>query len=275
MEVVQAAAELVPVMADALGAEAYFHIFQQLHWPPLHEKLHGSQPAGLRAALIGGCQPASLQPSLRAPCWSHGATWLPWHLQLGVRLCSTAEPGSACNWPLHPMTSVVIACLGKALPSAGLRVLDALFRIKNCNCIQSDVSTGVRVGRLLIGGNSGSQNNVVGTLEARIMWVLTAGNLAEAAKHLQGRLQPLCGQLIPIVLRELCDSEAGNRQNAAFCAGLLAQHCPEQVHAQLGQLLQVSKGGGNQCICRSCALACIVCVSTTVVPYAVCAAAAN
>ncbi len=72
--------------------------------------------------------------------------------------------------------------------------------------------------------------------------VLTAGNLAEAAKHLQGRLQPLCGQLMPIVVRELRDSEAGNRQNAAYCAGLLAQHCPQQVHGQLGQLLQVSNG---------------------------------
>eukprot|EP00891_Asterochloris_glomerata_P009671 jgi/Astpho2/9671/e_gw1.00146.14.1_t len=117
VEVVQAAAELLPVMAEALGADAYLPIFQQLHWPPLHEKLHGSQPAGLRAALIG--------------------------------------------------------------------------------------------------------------------------NLAEAAKHLQGRLQPLCGQLMPIVVRELRDSEAGNRQNAAYCAGLLAQHCPQQVHGQLGQLLQV------------------------------------
>ena len=82
MEVVQAAAELVPVMAEALGGDAYFPIFQQLHWPPLHEKLHGSQPAGLRAALIGGYQPASRRVSSSAPCWSCGATWLLWHLQL-------------------------------------------------------------------------------------------------------------------------------------------------------------------------------------------------
>ena len=82
MEVVQAAAELLPVMAEALGADAYFHIFQQLHWPPLHEKLHGSQPAGLRAALIGGCQPACRQLSPPAPC-AGAATWLLWHLQLG------------------------------------------------------------------------------------------------------------------------------------------------------------------------------------------------
>ena len=68
MEVVQAAAELLPVMAEALGADAYLPIFQQLHWPPLHEKLHGSQPAGLRAALIGRCQPASRPISSSAPC---------------------------------------------------------------------------------------------------------------------------------------------------------------------------------------------------------------
>ena len=83
MEVVQAAAELLPVMAEALGADAYFPIFQQLHWPPLHEKLHGSQPAGLRAALIGRCQPASRQVSSSTPCWSSDATGLLWHLQLG------------------------------------------------------------------------------------------------------------------------------------------------------------------------------------------------
>ena len=90
------------------------------------------------------------------------------------------------------------------------------------------------------------------SLEASTTWALTAGNLAETAKHLQGRLQPLCGQVMPIVLRELRDSEAGNRQNAAFCAGLVAQYCPEQVHGQLGQLLQVSDGGGPQCMQAMC-----------------------
>ena len=130
-------------------------------------------------------------------------------------------------------------------------VLDVLFRIKNCNRVQPDMCEGAGVGRLLITGTttrcvSGSHKTT---------WVLTAGNLAEAAKHLQGRLQPLCGQLVPIILRELRDSEAGNRQNAAFCAGLLAQYCPEQVHRQLGQLLQVSHIGGphvHACLCIAC-----------------------
>ena len=82
MEVVQAAAELVLVMAEALGADAYFPIFQQLHWPPLHEKLHGSQPAGLRAALIGrsACRSAGflIRTILELRC--HMVLW---HLQLG------------------------------------------------------------------------------------------------------------------------------------------------------------------------------------------------
>ena len=46
-------------------------------------------------------------------------------------------------------------------------------------------------------------------------------------------------KVLPILFRELRCEDGGNRRNAAFCAGVFCQHAPEQMQAQLGQLLQV------------------------------------
>ena len=53
-------------------------------------------------------------------------------------------------------------------------------------------------------------------------------------------------KVLPILFRELRCEDGGNRRNAAFCAGVFCQHAPEQMQAQLGQLLQVFSFG-NLC----------------------------
>ncbi len=50
-------------------------------------------------------------------------------------------------------------------------------------------------------------------------------------------------KVLPILFRELRCEDGGNRRNAAFCAGVFCQHAPEQMQAQLGQLLQVFSFG--------------------------------
>ncbi|GLC39350.1 hypothetical protein PLESTB_000894500 [Pleodorina starrii] len=54
---------------------------------------------------------------------------------------------------------------------------------------------------------------------------VAVGGLAEVAEVLKGHLTPHLGDLLPLLLRELRCSEPINRQNAAFCVGVLAEGC--------------------------------------------------
>ncbi len=70
------------------------------------------------------------------------------------------------------------------------------------------------------------------------VWV-TAGALAELSTTLQQNIAEYVPKVLPILFRELRCEDGGNRRNAAFCAGVFCQYAPEQMQAQLGQLLQV------------------------------------
>jgi hypothetical protein len=53
-------------------------------------------------------------------------------------------------------------------------------------------------------------------------------------------MTPHLGDLVPVLLRELRCSEPVNRQNAAFCAGVLAEGCGGAAMApHYPKLLQV------------------------------------
>ena len=71
------------------------------------------------------------------------------------------------------------------------------------------------------------------------MRVWLAGALAEVSSTLGPNTAQYVAKVLPILFRELRCEDGGNRRNAAFCAGVFCQHAPEQMQAQLGQLLQV------------------------------------
>lgn len=64
------------------------------------------------------------------------------------------------------------------------------------------------------------------------------GALAEVSSTLGHNTAQYVAKVLPILFRELRCEDGGNRRNAAFCAGVFCQHAPEQMQAQLGQLLQ-------------------------------------
>ena len=68
---------------------------------------------------------------------------------------------------------------------------------------------------------------------------MAAGALAELCATLGSNVAEYVPKVLPILFRELRSADGGNRRNAAFCAGVFCQHAPDQMQAQLGQLLQV------------------------------------
>ncbi len=53
-------AELLPIMATALGPQTYGPVFQQLVFQPLLKRFQPGQPDGVRSTMIG--HPLSLAP---------------------------------------------------------------------------------------------------------------------------------------------------------------------------------------------------------------------
>eukprot|EP00878_Enallax_costatus_P019883 GHUV01020993.1.p1 GENE.GHUV01020993.1~~GHUV01020993.1.p1 ORF type:complete len:804 (+),score=291.15 GHUV01020993.1:1449-3860(+) len=66
---------------------------------------------------------------------------------------------------------------------------------------------------------------------------IAAGAVAEVAEKLGARMAPVVPTLLPLLLRELQSSDDINRQNAAYCSGLLVQASPEQATPFMPQLL--------------------------------------
>lgn len=69
--------------------------------------------------------------------------------------------------------------------------------------------------------------------------LLSAGALAELGSTLGPNLSEYVPKVLPVLFRELRCDDPGNRRNAAYCAGVFCQHAPQQMQAQVGQLLQV------------------------------------
>ena len=66
------------------------------------------------------------------------------------------------------------------------------------------------------------------------------GCLAEVTEVLGPLCAPYAEALLSVVLKELAAAaDDANCRNAAFCAGLLAQHAPSVVQPHLPRLLQV------------------------------------
>lgn len=66
-----------------------------------------------------------------------------------------------------------------------------------------------------------------------------AGALAELGTTLGQNMAEYVPKMMPILFRELRCDDPGNRRNAAFCAGVFCQYCPQQMQNHIGQLLQV------------------------------------
>ena len=56
-ELLGAVAELLPVMATALGPQTYGPVFQQLVFQPLLKRFQPGQPDGVRSTMIGQSPP--------------------------------------------------------------------------------------------------------------------------------------------------------------------------------------------------------------------------
>ena len=69
--------------------------------------------------------------------------------------------------------------------------------------------------------------------------LLSSGALAELGSTLGSNLSDYVPKVLPVLFRELRCDDPGNRRNAAYCAGVLCQHAPQQMQSQIGQLLQV------------------------------------
>lgn len=52
-ELLAAVAEVLPIMASALGPETYGPVFQQLVFQPLMKRFQPGQPDGVRSTMIG------------------------------------------------------------------------------------------------------------------------------------------------------------------------------------------------------------------------------
>lgn len=52
-ELLAAVAELLPIMASALGPQTYGPVFQQLVFQPLMKRFQAGQPDGVRSTMIG------------------------------------------------------------------------------------------------------------------------------------------------------------------------------------------------------------------------------
>lgn len=64
--------------------------------------------------------------------------------------------------------------------------------------------------------------------------------MAEVTEALGPLCAPYAEALLSVVLKELAAAaDDTNSRNAAFCAGVLAQHAPEVVRPHLPRLLQV------------------------------------
>ena len=63
-------------------------------------------------------------------------------------------------------------------------------------------------------------------------------------------------KLIPIIKRELRSDEAINRQNAAFCVGMVAQASPAVIEKYKLTILQVPNGCGAENSSLECIKAC-------------------
>ncbi len=59
-ELLGAVAELLPIMATALGPQTYGPVFQQLVFQPLLKRFQPGQPDGVRSTMIG--HPLSIAP---------------------------------------------------------------------------------------------------------------------------------------------------------------------------------------------------------------------
>lgn len=66
---------------------------------------------------------------------------------------------------------------------------------------------------------------------------IAAGAVAEVAEVLGAHMGGVVAQALPLLLRELQADDDINRQNAAYCAGLLVQASPEQAGPFLPQVL--------------------------------------
>ena len=65
--------------------------------------------------------------------------------------------------------------------------------------------------------------------------------MAEVTEALGPLCAPYAEALLSVVLKELAAAaDDTNSRNAAFCAGVLAQHAPAVVQPHLPRLLQVS-----------------------------------
>lgn len=67
---------------------------------------------------------------------------------------------------------------------------------------------------------------------------LAVGTLAGVVKGMGQGFAPYCSAVLPLLLTDLQSDEAINRRNAAFCAGLLAQHCPQETAPFLESVLR-------------------------------------
>ena len=92
-ELLGAVAELLPIMASALGPQTYAPVFQQLVWQPLMKRFQPGQPDGVRSTMIGqltaspcpllaasmasfaGLLVSACMASMHACCFPHA-----WHL---------------------------------------------------------------------------------------------------------------------------------------------------------------------------------------------------
>ena len=66
---------------------------------------------------------------------------------------------------------------------------------------------------------------------------LAVGVIAESMHQLEAEAAPLIAQVVPIALRHSADEDGTCRQNATFCLGVMAQHCPAQTLAHMQAIL--------------------------------------
>ena len=68
-ELLAAVAELLPIIANALGPQTYGPVFQQLVFQPLLKRFQAGQPDGVRSTMIGLLLSSACFACLPA-CWS-------------------------------------------------------------------------------------------------------------------------------------------------------------------------------------------------------------
>jgi len=67
---------------------------------------------------------------------------------------------------------------------------------------------------------------------------IASGAFAEVTLALGGRAAPLAERLMPALMREIRCDDSINRQNGAYCAGVLAANCTAAMQPYFGPLLQ-------------------------------------